>query len=212
MRASKVDTCRGGLMRRLGRRFIKDRSGATAVEFGFILLPFFALLFSIFENAYLLMVDNGLQQAVTSASRQVLLGNAQSSTPTTGQAFRDKYMCDPAIRILPTYIDCNKLVVNMQALPPGQNFGGMNPGVDFYSGGGVAPKYCTGGPGYIVMLNVMYPMPSYFPIFSGNWSTNGGVSSTGLTMYNGTLSHITLGTAVFQNEPFANWSGAQSGC
>ena len=199
------------IMRRLGRRFVRDRSGATAIEFGFVMVPFFALLFSIFENAFLLMNDNGLEQAVATASRQVLLGNVQSNGAiTTADQFRDQVICNPpGGRVLPSYIDCSKLVVNMQALPAGQSFAGVDPTANFYSG---SAKFCSGGPAYIVMVNVMYPMPSYFPILNGNWNVNGGVSTTGLTTFNGKLSHIIVATSVFQNEPFAAWSGPRPGC
>ena len=106
-----------GVMRRLGRRFVRDRRGATAIEFGFVMVPFFALLFSIFENSFLLMVDNGVEQALNTAARQVMLGAVQKNTSiNTASEFRDKMICTPTsyTRVLPTYVDCTQIVVDMR--------------------------------------------------------------------------------------------------
>ena len=51
---SSRDTAPGAL-RRLLRRFRGDRSGATAVEFAMVSVPFFGLLFAIFETAFVFL-------------------------------------------------------------------------------------------------------------------------------------------------------------
>ena len=200
-----------GVMRRLGRRFVRDRRGATAIEFGFVMVPFFALLFSIFENSFLLMVDNGVEQALNTAARQVMLGAVQKNTSiNSANDFRDKMICTPTsyTRVLPTYIDCTKIVVDMRV---STSFSTTTPSSVFYNG---TTQYCTGNPGSIVMISIMYPMPSYFPILTGIWSVNNGVSTSGLTMYNGSLQHLVVATSVFQNEPFdtTGWTGPKPGC
>lgn len=198
-----------GCMRKLGRRFVKDRGGQAAVEFGFVMIPFFALLFSIFENAFLLMVDNGVEQALATAARQVLLGAVQNDASiTSGAQFRDKMICSPTTfsRVLPTYVDCSKIVVDMQVQT---SFANTTPSANFYNN---TVKYCTGQPGQIILLSLMYPMPSYFPIFTGNWAVNNGVSTAGLTFYNGDYKHLVVATGVFQNEPFTSNQQSAAGC
>lgn len=200
----------GGWMRALGRRFARDVSGQTAVEFGFVMIPFFALLFSVFENAFLLMVDNGLEQALATASRQVMLGTVQSNTAiTSATQFRDQMICSPTLysRVLPTYIDCSQIVVDME--PQTTGFANFSPSSTFYNN---ATKYCSGQPGQIMMISIMYPMPSYFPVFTGNWSVNNGVSTAGLTLYQGSYKHLVVATSVFQNEPYSSTNTNLPGC
>ncbi|MHA1524338.1 MAG: TadE/TadG family type IV pilus assembly protein, partial [Alphaproteobacteria bacterium] len=52
---------------RFVRRFGKNRDGVAAVEFAIVAAPFFAILFAIFETAFVfyadLMLDTGLAQA-----------------------------------------------------------------------------------------------------------------------------------------------------
>ena len=215
MKHIETETCgitrQTGAMSVLGRRFAGDRRGATAIEFGFVMIPFFALLFSIFENGFLLMVGNGVEQALNTAGRQVMLGAVQKNTTiNTADDFRDKMICTPTgySRVLPSYVDCSQIVVDMRV---GTTFANTTPSSVFYTG---ATQYCTGSPGSIVMISIMYPMPSYFPILTGIWSVNNGVSTTGLAMYNGSLKHLVVATSVFQNEPFdtTGWTGPKPGC
>lgn len=68
------------VMRR-GLAFMKRRQcreGSTAVEFAFVALPFFMLLFGILEIGLLLLVDAMLETAASDASRQIRTGLAQT--------------------------------------------------------------------------------------------------------------------------------------
>ncbi len=49
---------RGWFGRLLGR-YRRDSKGATAIEFAFVALPFFALLFAIIETALVFFAGNG---------------------------------------------------------------------------------------------------------------------------------------------------------
>ena len=57
--------------RGLLRRFRRDQRGVTAVEFGMVATPFFALLFAIIETALVFWTTQVLETAVTNASRRV---------------------------------------------------------------------------------------------------------------------------------------------
>lgn len=63
---------------RFARRFKKDEDGATAVEFAFVALPFFALLFGIMELAIVFFVNSALVHATSEASRLIRVGNFQA--------------------------------------------------------------------------------------------------------------------------------------
>ena len=207
---------RPGCMIRLGRRFTRDQTASTTIEFGFVIVPFFALLFSVFENGFLLMVDDGITQANTTAARQVLIGTVQNDTTiTTAAQYLDKMICNPVApmsRVLPSYIDCSKVVVDVRALPAGSNsFNATAQALDFYTVANTN-KFCPGDPGGIVMVRLMYPMPAYFPVLTTAWIANNGSSSAGLQTYRGSLVHITLSTSVFQSEAFINSGGIKPGC
>lgn len=55
----------------LWRRFLGSRDGATAVEFGMVAMPFFGLLFAVFQTAMLFWSTQVLETAVANASRQL---------------------------------------------------------------------------------------------------------------------------------------------
>ena len=204
-----------GCMIRLGRRFAGNNDGQTAIEFSFVLVPFFALMFSVFENGFLLMADDGLAQANTTAARQVLIGTVQGDTTvTTAAQYLDKFICNPTAytRVLPSYVDCSQIIVDVRAFAPGSTFTTAVQNSDFYT----TPNtnlFCTGSTGSIVMVRLMYPMPAYFPIISSSFKLAAtGTSSAGLTTINGNLVHVVLTTAVFQNEPFNAVTTLKPGC
>jgi len=63
---------------RLAKRFKRDEDGATAVEFAFVALPFFALLFGIMELAIVFFVNSALVHATSEAGRHIRVGNFQA--------------------------------------------------------------------------------------------------------------------------------------
>lgn len=63
---------------RFAKRFQKDEDGATAVEFAFVALPFFALLFGIMELAVVFFINSALVHATSEAGRLIRVGNFQA--------------------------------------------------------------------------------------------------------------------------------------
>lgn len=63
---------------RFAKRFKKDEDGATAIEFAFVALPFFALLFGIMELAVVFFINSSLVQATSEAGRILRVGNFQA--------------------------------------------------------------------------------------------------------------------------------------
>lgn len=64
---------KGGILRRLR----KDESGATAIEFGIIAIPFFALMVAIIEVSLVYFGNFSLENGVDQAARLIRTGQAQ---------------------------------------------------------------------------------------------------------------------------------------
>ena len=84
--------------RRLLRHFLRNREGATAVEFALVALPFLAILFAIIELALNFWVTQVLENAVSDASRRIYTGQFQQENPgqggsPNGSGFPRGYLC-----------------------------------------------------------------------------------------------------------------------
>lgn len=183
-------------------RFRRDENGATAVEFALVSVPFIGLLFAIFETALVFFANQGLEAATAEAARQLMTGQVQyDPTITSYTTFRNKVFCNPPsprVRILPSFIDCNKLVIDISKPT---NFGTANLNMDFLTG---TSTFCTGLPGEIMVLRVVYPMPVYLSVLTMNGLAVGQtiVNRNGQQMYDGSWKHMLMGTSAFRNEPF----------
>ena len=62
-----------------GCAFARDDRGVTAIEFAFLGLPFFTIIFAILETAMMFFASQVLDSAVEDASRMIRTGQAQSS-------------------------------------------------------------------------------------------------------------------------------------
>lgn len=101
--------------KRLIRRFGRSQDGAAAIEFGFIAVPFFALLFAIIETALMFWTSEVLEESLSQTSRRLLTGQAvsryNSTNPATNaQAFRNDICANAPMGL----IDCSKLYVDVQ--------------------------------------------------------------------------------------------------
>lgn len=193
-----------GALRRLLRRFGRDRSGATAVEFAMVSVPFLGLLFATFQTAFVFLAQEGLDAATAVAARQLMTGQAQVLSGISSAAqFRDLLICSPtppAQRILPTFITCPNLIVDVSQAT---SFAGANVSKSYYTN--PTTNYNPGGANCIVIVRVVYPMPAYLSILSANkLVSNGTANTSGQTLYQGQMSYILMSTAVFRNEPFPN--------
>ncbi len=70
------------------KKFKRNRSGATAVEFAIVALPFLSLLFAIIEVALVFFGSLALDNAVDKTSRLIRTGQAQGASMTEAQ-FKD---------------------------------------------------------------------------------------------------------------------------
>lgn len=188
-------------------RFLKDTNGATAVEFALVSIPFLGLLFAIFETALVFFTAQTVDAATAEAARQIMTGQAQGdSSVTTAAQFKTKYLCPTTGRILPSYVNCNTIVVDVR---PATTWTSADQTKNFFTE--TNHKYCTGGSSQIVVLRVGYPMPVYLSVLAMNNSGDAYVSTAGQTNISGSMKHLIVATSVFQNEPFPGVT-ALSGC
>lgn len=71
-----------------GRRFARDESAATAVEFGILALPFFTIVFAILETAMVFLAGQILDGAVNDSSRLIRTGLATTASGYTADDYR----------------------------------------------------------------------------------------------------------------------------
>ncbi|MGE5512290.1 MAG: TadE/TadG family type IV pilus assembly protein [Bacteroidota bacterium] len=90
-------------------RWRQDRSGVTAIEFAFVGLPFFMLLFGIMGVGLFFFTTFSLENALERAARVIRTGQAQQ-TGMTAEQFKN-LVCSNA----PQFVDCeNKLRINVR--------------------------------------------------------------------------------------------------
>ena len=195
------------------RLFARSRSGATTVEFALVSVPFLGLLFAIFQTCLAFLMQQGLRAALDNAARQVLVGTAQNNAAVTSwQTFRDAYVCPAAGRILPSFVTCSNILVDVR---PYTNFSSLargNVSSSFLTDGS-GPQYNPGTACAIVVVRAAYPMPVFLPILAdANLGKSVTVNNAGLTTYNGRLVQMVTAAAVFRNEPYTTGGAPSSGC
>jgi len=179
----------------LGRRFGRDRRGATALEFGLVGIPFFSLILVMFEVSMLFLEGQALDTTLDAAARQLLTGTAQSSSGSnaiTNMATFKTYAFCP---LLPAIITCSQVQLNVAVISSwsGSNLGPpISNGTLNTSSWGYTP--CTSNPSNpsIMKVEAIYPVAA----LSGYWNP-----STTVTI-NGTQDRVLYSSTVFRCEPF----------
>jgi Flp pilus assembly pilin Flp len=122
------------------RRLRRDDSGATAVEFAMVSVPFLMMLFGIIAVGLFFYTTFSLENAIETAARPIRTGEAQ----TTGMT-RDQFKATVCTQ-LPPYVDCDgKLRINVQSFNVGQ---AITPPACVNAGGNlVAPASTPYAPG-----------------------------------------------------------------
>jgi Flp pilus assembly protein TadG len=173
------------------RRFRSEQTAATAVEFAMVSLPFFALLYTIFEIAFLFVTGEALDTSVDAAARQLLTGQAQTSSGTTAinsmATFKQYALC-PA---LPAIITCSQVQVNVAQV---SSFSAVTLGAPVSnhvldtSGWGYQP--CASG--QIMKVEAVYPVTA----LTSFWT------STYTVTVNGSSQRVLYTSSVFRCEPY----------
>lgn len=172
--------------------FASDQSGAAAIEFAIVAIPFLALMFAIIETAMVFFAGQTLETAVADSGRLIMTGQAQA------QGFdQTKFKSDVCARTSGLF-DCGKMAVAVQTYADfnkaGQDADVANPNslVDA-DGNFKALPYNQGSPCDIILVRVMYPWPIYVSLLGLNTLADMAGSK-----------RLLLATATFRNEPFGS--------
>ena len=177
---------------RAEQRFSGDESGATAVEMALVATPFFAILFAIVQIGFRFFAAEALDTAVADAARQIMTGQVQGNVAIASPSqFRDQILCNPAKRLLPSFMDCSKLVVDVRTLASFNAASFTDTAADLLTGK-TEPVYQPGDKGSIVVARAAYGIPAIAP----------GLTGGGAHLIDGEEKYALLGVFVFRNEPF----------
>ena len=191
MRARTGLTHLGRAARRFARssaNFVRrEEDGMAAVEFAFIVVPFFTIIFAILETAVGFFAERALQNGTTDAARQLRLGNPQAlGSP---DSFRTVMCQNTGVA---TLFDCSRMKIDLRQVaawdkptPPQKPDGSFDEG---------QLSFTPGNKESINVLRVYYEWPRIFP--AGN--VFGGTSNA-LYLVNGNL--MLTGAAAFVMEP-----------
>ncbi len=170
-------------------RFLRAGEGATAVEFGIIMMPFMLLLLAIIETVMMLWTNAVLEEAVSEVSRTLLTGQSQTLYAGANSAAFRTNICNYA----PGFIDCGRLSVDVKTYA---NFSGASSGSSL---AGVIDTskfaYRQPQPGDIVVVRAVLP----YTAFLSQWSRVFADTKDG--------SRALVAASVFQTEPYTVSSG-----
>jgi len=170
---------------------IKDRKGATAVEFAIIAAPFLAVIAALVQTFLLFLAQAQLESAVRASARQIMTGQVQSQdaglTQAADQAAFRQTVCNKAAILF----TCSGLMVDVQVAPQWSSANAAMPTLTYDAGGHVTNnwQFNPGNAGDIVVVRVMYLWPSFF----------GTIAFSTANQPNG--DRLIMASAAFQNEP-----------
>jgi Flp pilus assembly protein TadG len=188
---AEVEITAGKRRRNRFAAFIKDRKGATAVEFALIATPFLALIAALIQTFLLFFAQSQLESAVRQSARQILTGQVQtqdaSLTQTQATAAFHQTVCNNAAILF----TCAGVMVDVQVA---SQWSAANTGMPTltYNGNGTVSniwQFNPGNAGDIVVVRVMY----LWPVFFGPIAFNMANQANG--------SRLIMASAAFQNEP-----------
>ncbi|MFO1184629.1 MAG: TadE/TadG family type IV pilus assembly protein [Bauldia sp.] len=169
---------------RQSKRLAGDREGATAIEFGILVLPFVALLAATVETGLIYFANQTMETAVGVTARLLRTGEAQGAH-LDKNAFKTQ-ICNFAGAIF----DCTKIHIDVRTV---SGFGSIDLTVPKDANGNLNPEGFTfdgGHGGDIVVARAFYEWPTYASMLGFNLANTG----------NGT--YLIAGTSAFRNEPF----------
>ena len=166
------------------RRFGRAQSGAAALEFGLVAVPFLALTFAIMETALVFFSGQTLEAAAAASARLIMTGQAQTSG-FSATAFKQA-VCNQIFGLF----DCaNGVTVDVKSYT---SFAAINmtPPVTNGQLDTTNVAYTPGGPGDIVVVTLYYQWPIYVTLLGDKLDNlNGG-------------NRLLVATNVFRNEPY----------
>ena len=178
---------------RFAKRFKKNEDGATAIEFAFVALPFFALLFGIMELAVVFFINSALVQATSEAGRILRVGNFQACggvdefKAIVCENMKGLGNCWKNVRIDVVEGDSFKTIA-LPAIPPIEEDDPTNPDPIPQTPNGVFNANASGDT--MVIRSVLYSRLAFPPLL------------TSLDNPPGSGARNIVATTAFRNEPF----------
>lgn len=167
-------------------RFMRDRSGANALEFAIIAAPFLVLLVGLFEVCMIFIATTTMEHGVAEAARRIRTGELQSSG-ASAESFKD-LVCENTFGVL----DCgSRLMVDVRVY---DNFGAAQ-GEDPIADGEVDEsklEFDAGEGSDIVLARVFYEWQILTPVVGRPMSNLDGDK------------RLLQASVAFRNEPFGN--------
>lgn len=165
------------------RRWRRDSRGATAIEFGIVAAPFFALMIAIIEVSLVYFANFNLENAVDQAGRLIRTGQAQQQGFSQGQFIQS--ICDN-VSIMPGC--ASALQVDVKKF---ENFSGITLDEPLNGDGELRDDFGfdPGNGGDVVVVRAFY-----------EWDLIAAVPGGLGNMANG--SRLLVATTTFRNEPF----------
>ena len=168
------------------RRFLRRDDGSVAVEFGLVMLPFFAVMFAIMETALVFFAGQTLETAAADASRLIMTGQAQNHSPAlTKDTFKDAVCA----RIYGLFNCASGVYVDVRQYA---DFASVSMASPLDANGNLVNNfvYQPGGPGDIVVVRLFYQWPITISLLGLNLSNMSGHN------------RLLVATAAFKNEPY----------
>ncbi|WP_237154058.1 TadE/TadG family type IV pilus assembly protein [Oryzibacter oryziterrae] len=165
------------------KRFWRGTDGSVAVEFAFISIPLFGLVFGIIELSLMYFSGTLLDHAADTLAREIRTGHAHVSNVSKADA--KTLICDGVLDLfncrnqLQIFITSSSDITSITPVNPIVN-GDINK----------ANIYDIGRAKYFVILQVYLPWSSFFNIFT----------STSITLKDGR--YLLGSTLFFRNEPY----------
>ena len=188
---AEVEITAGKRRRNRFGAFIKDRKGATAVEFALIAAPFLALIAALIQTFLLFFAQSQLESAVRQSGRQILTGQVQTQDASLTQAQAIAAFHQTVCNNAAILFTCTGLMVDVQVASQWSAANAGMPTLTYNSDGTVSNnwQFNPGNAGDIVVLRVMY----LWPVFFGPIAFNLANQANG--------SRLIMASAAFQNEP-----------
>jgi Flp pilus assembly protein TadG len=179
--------------RRLIKHFVKNRDGATAIEFGLVALPFFALLFAIIETAMIFWSSQVLETALADASRKIYTGQFQTEHKdlTDPKEIAVKFREELCSRVTALFA-CNAIVeIDIKSFANAFPSAGLPLPVTDGDFDATSFGYDKSGPGEIVVVRAAMQYPVLL----------GLMNSAQSNLNNG--KRLIMASSAFRNEPFS---------
>jgi len=171
--------------------FVRDRKGATVVEFALIATPFFAILAALIQTFLLFFAQSVLENVVRQSARQIMTGQVQAADAGLTQAAAATAFKNIVCANANVLFTCSSLMVDVQVANNWSSANVAMPTLTYDSNGNVTNiwQFNPGTAGDIVVVRVMY----LWPIFFGPIAFNMANQANG--------SRLIMASSAFQNEP-----------